>query len=81
MPQIVACPLDIYTKIACLQDSATCAGLKLLEEVIALVVNQDEGGEVLYLNLPDGFHAQFGILYALDGLDVVLCQNSSRTTN
>ena len=49
------------------------AGLQLLEEVVALVVHKDEGGEVFHLNLPDGFHAQFGIFHALDALDVVLC--------
>ena len=31
-------------------------GLQLLEEVVALVIDEDEGGEVLNLNLPDGFH-------------------------
>lgn len=32
----------------------------VLEEVVALVVHQDEGGEVLHGDLPYGFHAQFG---------------------
>ena len=52
-------------------------GFDLLEEVIALVVHQDECGEVFYFDLPDGFHAQFGELYAFDVLDVVLRQDSS----
>ena len=64
-----------------LQDCATGARLQLLEEVVTLVVHQDEGREVLNLYLPDGFHAQFGILYALDGLDVVLCQDGSRSAD
>ena len=58
MPQIAACPLGLNRcQVMFLQDSATGAGLELLEEIVALVVYQDEGGEVLYLNLPDGFHA------------------------
>ena len=44
----------------------------LLEEVVALVVDEDEGGEVLYLNLVDGLHTQFGIFEELDALDAVL---------
>ena len=55
--------------------------LNLLEEVVSLVVYEDEGGEVLYLNLPDGFHAEFGELYALNALDVVLREDGGRTTN
>ena len=47
-------------------------GLNLLEEVVALVIYEDEGGEVFNLNLPYGFHAKFGELYALNALDVVL---------
>ena len=47
-------------------------GLQLLEEVVALVIDEDEGGEVLDLNLPDGFHAELGILHALDALDATL---------
>jgi len=29
----------------------------LLEEVVAFVVDEDEGGEVFYFDFPDGFHA------------------------
>ena len=47
-------------------------GLELLEEVIALVVDEDESGEVFDHNLPDGLHTQFGILYTLDALDAAL---------
>ncbi len=31
--------------------------LELLEEVVALIVNKDECGEVFYCDFPDGFHA------------------------
>ena len=44
--------------------------LKLLEEVVALVVNQYERWEVLYTYLPDSLHAKLRILYALDALDI-----------
>ena len=44
-------------------------GLELLEEVVALVVDEDESGEVLDVYLPDGFHAEFGVFYAFDALD------------
>jgi hypothetical protein len=43
-----------------------------LEEIITLVIHEDKGGEVFHLNLPDGLHAKFRILYALDALDTAL---------
>ena len=46
--------------------------LQLFEEVMTLIVNEDEGWEVLNGNLPNGFHTQFRILYALDTLDAAL---------
>src|SRR3954464_912020 len=42
------------------------------EEVVALVVDHDEGGEVLDLDLPDRLHPELGILQHLDRLDAVL---------
>ena len=47
---------------------AECARFQLLEEVVALVVYEDESGEVLDGDLPDGFHAEFGVFDALDAL-------------
>ena len=46
--------------------------LQGLEEVITLVINQDECGEVFHLNLPDSLHTQLRILDALDALDARL---------
>ena len=57
------------------------ARLDLLEEVVALVINEDEGREVFYFNLPDGLHAEFGILNALNALDVVLSEDSGWSSN
>ena len=53
----------------------------LLEEVVALVVDEDEGGEVLYLNLVDGLHTQLGIFEELDALDAVLGQDGCGTAD
>ena len=57
------------------------ARLDLLEEVVALVINEDEGREVFYFNLPYGLHAEFGILNALNALDVVLSEDCGWSTN
>src|SRR3954447_21154430 len=48
-----------------------CRG-RILEEVVALVVNDDERREVLDLDLPDGLHAELLVLDDLDLLDAVL---------
>ena len=63
--------------IALRQNRASATGLQLFEEVVALVVNEDECGEVLHLNLPNRLHTKFGIFHALDGLDVVLGEDGS----
>ena len=47
-------------------------GLQLLEEVVALVIDEDECGEVLNGNLPDSLHAQLWVLHALYALDGAL---------
>ena len=60
----------------CLLLALWAPGLQLLEEVVALVVDQDESGEVLNGDLPDGFHAEFGILHALNRLDARLAEHS-----
>ena len=40
--------------------------IQFLEEVIALVVDDDEGRKILDLDAPDRFHAEFGIFHHLD---------------
>ena len=52
-----------------------CPGLQLFKEVVSLVVNKDEGREVLDGNLPDGFHTEFGILNAFDARYAALRQH------
>src|ERR1700709_2778099 len=46
--------------------------IQFLEKIIALVVDDDEGREILDLDAPDCFHAEFGIFDDLDLLDAVL---------
>ena len=41
---------------------------------MALVVLDDERGEIFYLDSPDRFHSGFGIFQHLDLADAVLCQ-------
>lgn len=57
------------------------AWLNLLEEVIALVINEDKCREILNLDFPDSLHTKFGVLNALNALDVVLREDSSRATD
>ena len=51
----------------------------LFEEIVTLVVYQDKCWKIFHFDLPDRFHAQFGIFHTFDALDVVLGQNCSRT--
>src|SRR5262252_10431002 len=44
------------------------------EEIIPLVVDDDERGEVAHLDLPDRLHPQLGVLQHVDLGDAVLCQ-------
>src|SRR3979409_693176 len=46
--------------------------IQLLEKIVALVVDDDEGGEILHLDAPDRLHAELGIFHGLDLLDAVL---------
>src|SRR6476469_6974735 len=55
--------------------------VQLFEEIIALVVDDDEGRKILDLDAPDRFHAEFGILHNLDLLDAVLGEVRRSTTD
>src|SRR5512143_3221465 len=52
--------------------------LQLLEEVVALVVDQDEGREIHDLDRPDRLHPQLRVLEDLDLLDVFFGQERDR---
>ena len=54
---------------------------ELRKEVVALVIDEDEGGEVNDIDFPDGFHAEFRIFDARDGLDVVGRENRRRSAD
>src|ERR1700722_15686893 len=45
--------------------------IHLLEEIIALVIDDDEGRKILDFDAPDRLHAEFGIFHHLDLLDAV----------
>ena len=64
-----------------IQSLAAATRLYLLEEIVALVIDEDECREVLDLNFPNGLHAKFGILHTFDALDVVLREDSCWTTD
>ena len=53
----------------------------MLEEIIALIVDEDEGGEILDFNLPDSLHSEFGILEEFDLLDRILSEYGSGATD
>src|SRR5712664_424658 len=46
--------------------------IQFLEEVVALVVDDDEGREIHDFDAPDRLHAKLGIFHGLDLLDAVL---------
>src|SRR5262249_51877642 len=52
----------------------TSSQIQVLEEVVALVVDDDEGGEIDHFNAPDRLHAELRIFDALDLLDAMLTE-------
>ena len=56
-------------------------GADVGKEVVALVIHQDVGGEILHRNFPDSLHTQFRVFDALDGSDAVLGQVSCYTAD
>ncbi len=48
------------------------------EEVVALVVNEYECGEILDFYFPNSLHAELGIFEKLNFLDAVLSKDSCR---
>ena len=49
-----------------LNSVSTALQSQLLEEVVALVIDKDEGREILNGDLPDRLHSEFGIFNTLD---------------
>ena len=52
-----------------------------VEKVVALVIDHDECGEVLNLDLPHRLHTQLGVFQDFNFGDAVLGQSSGRSTN
>ena len=74
-------PLGLREDIAELEDhfigavhgcSPALPQIQFFKEIIAFVVDHDEGGEIFHLDPPDRFHAELGIFLHLDLLDAVL---------
>src|SRR5690349_20741021 len=61
--------------------SSDRSDLQLAEEIVALVVGDDEGGEILDRDPPDRLHAELGIFQHLDLLDAVLGENRRRSAD
>jgi hypothetical protein len=53
----------------------------LLEEIIALIINDNKGWKILNFNFPDSFHSQFRILQDLYLFDAVFGENGSRSSD
>ena len=61
-----------------------CAGrpwFESLEEIVALIINEDECREILNFNLPYSLHTQLGVFYAFDALDRALLEHCSYTSD
>ena len=57
------------------------AGIELLEEVVAFVIDEDEGWEIFYADFPDGFHAKLWIFQNFDFFDRLKRQLGSDSAN
>src|SRR3954464_129627 len=64
----------IVTRVRSVWDeSGACSSqIQFLEEVVALVVDHDEGRKILHLDPPARLHAEFRIPHGLDLLDAML---------
>src|SRR5690349_12264578 len=79
----------LSAKISGLSSVASADHVKLLrarlvdpgEEVVPLVVNDDEGGEVDDLDLPDRLHPELRVLEHLDLTDAVLGEARGRAAD
>ena len=82
VPQMRGTPLYVNISVVLfLALLAWSPGLQLLEEVVALVIDEDERREVLHADLPDGFHSEVWIFNALDALDALVGEDSRRAAD
>ena len=54
---------------------------QLGEEIVALIVYEDEGGEVLNPNFPNSFHTNLGEFHTFDALDRIQRKYGSRSAD
>jgi len=52
--------------------TAASSEIEFFEKIVAFIINHDEGWEVLDLNPPNRFHAEFRVVEQLDFPDAVL---------
>ena len=71
----------LYEIPGLLEATALTLLLDLGEEVVALVINEDERGEILHFDFPDGFHAELGVFEKFYLLDAVLGKDGGRTSD
>src|ERR1700689_734730 len=57
------------------------ASSELGEKVVALVVDDDEGGKIYHLDSPHRFHAELGVFHHLDPLDAILREARRRAAD
>lgn len=78
-------PLSLYKDYIWLGLFGQTAGFAFLgnlgEEVVALVIHENECGEVFNFNFPDSFHPEFGVFQKFHFLDAVFGENRSRTAD
>ena len=51
------------------------------KEIVTLIIYDDEGREILHINLANSLHTKLWEVYNLDRLDRVLREDCSRTTD
>ena len=73
--------MDSETLSECRRLEKTLYGVFAEEKIVALVVGDDEGREVLDFYATDRLHAEFVVLYGLYALDALLGQSSGGTTD
>ena len=73
--------MDSETLSECRRLEKTLYGVFAEEKIVALVVGDDEGREVLDFYATDRLHAEFVILYGLHALDAFLGQASGGTAD
>ncbi|MNC60419.1 hypothetical protein D3C75_1102960 [compost metagenome] len=64
-----------------LHASRTLGGVYFLEEVVALVIDQNKGWEIFDFDFPDGFHSQLCVFDTIQALDTLLRQYSRRAAD